>query len=163
MQRIIFKAILAITIMVASLMAHAETNSPVGYWKTIDDVTGKPKAILHIQLSEQNKLFGRIIKIFPSPGKDQNEVCTACEGYRHNQRIVGMVILENLQQNEEAPLQWTDGTILDPLNGKTYRSTITLSDDGMKLRVRGYIGIPLFGRSQTWVRVLNPRSESISQ
>lgn len=162
MQRF-FRMMLAIAMTVSTLVAYADTNSPVGYWKTIDDVTGQPKAILHIELSQQNRLFGRIIKIFPSPGKDQNEVCTACEGYRHNQRIVGMVVLENLKQNEETPKQWSEGTILDPLNGKTYRSTITLSDDGMKLRVRGYIGIPLFGRSQTWLRVMNPRSESIAQ
>lgn len=153
------RMIMVVSCLLSSIAYGADNTSPVGYWKTIDDVTGKPKAILHIQLSNQNTLFGRIIKIFPSPGKDQNEVCTACQGYRHNQRIVGMIVLENLKQNEESLKQWDQGTILDPLNGKTYRSTITLSDDGMQLKVRGYIGIPLFGRSQTWLRVLNPRAE----
>jgi uncharacterized protein (DUF2147 family) len=48
--------------------------------------------------------------------------------------------------------QYTGGQILDPDNGKVYKSRLTLHDDGQRLEVRGYIGVPLFGRSQVWVR-----------
>ena len=48
--------------------------------------------------------------------------------------------------------QWSGGEILDPENGKTYRATMKLIDGGQRLVVRGYIGLPLFGRSQTWLR-----------
>jgi uncharacterized protein (DUF2147 family) len=48
--------------------------------------------------------------------------------------------------------EWTGGEILDPENGKTYKATLKLADNGQKLLVRGYIGLPIFGRSQTWVR-----------
>ena len=48
--------------------------------------------------------------------------------------------------------EWSGGEILDPKNGKTYRATMKLAEDGKKLIVRGYIGMPMFGRSQTWVR-----------
>src|SRR5262245_32124676 len=78
--------------------ANEVKNSPVGYWKTIDDVTGKPKSILHIYESK-GLLYGQVEKIFPKPGHDQNELCTKCKGTKHNQRIVGMVVMEGLKQN----------------------------------------------------------------
>src|SRR5262245_15467378 len=127
--------------------AKETTNSPVGYWKTIDDVTGKPKSILHIYQSG-GLLYGQVEKIFPRPGHDQNELCTSCKGPKHNQPIVGMVVMEGLKQNADNPSQWGGGQILDPMNGNTYRCSIQLSDNGQKLNVRGYIGISLFGRSQ---------------
>lgn len=127
------------------------SDSPIGYWKTIDDVTGKPKAIVKISQTTNQALTGQVIKIFPSPGHDQNELCTACSGSKHNKRIVGMVILEGLKQNKKQPNEWSGGKILDPKNGKEYRCLIQVIDNGQKLNVRGYIGISLFGRSQTWL------------
>ena len=93
--------------------------------------------------------MGKIIKIYPRPGHDQNPLCTACEGERHNQRIVGMRIMEKLQQNKKNMNAWTDGKILDPNNGKVYNCNIQLIENNKKLQVRGYLlGLPLFGRSQ---------------
>jgi uncharacterized protein (DUF2147 family) len=48
--------------------------------------------------------------------------------------------------------EYTGGQILDPANGKTYKSKMSLAEGGKKLDVRGYVGAPLFGRTQTWVR-----------
>lgn len=140
--------------------AHAANTSlsPFGYWKTIDDVTGKPKSIVHIYQSG-HALYGQVVKIFPRPGYDQNEVCSACKGAKHNQRIVGMIVMEGLTQNASNPVEWSGGQVLDPLNGKTYRCAITVVDKGEKLNARGYIGISLFGRTQTWVRV--PDAETV--
>jgi uncharacterized protein (DUF2147 family) len=149
------KKISAIFLMCLSLFAvslvHAAL-SPVGYWQTIDDVTGKPKSILHITQSG-NALYGKVIKIYPRPGFDQNEICTACKGQKHNQPIVGMIVMEGLTQSTNNPAEWSGGEILDPLNGKTYKCFITLVNNGRSLNVRGYIGFSLFGRTQTWVRV----------
>jgi uncharacterized protein (DUF2147 family) len=133
--------------------AHAaSTSSPIGQWQTIDDITGKPKAIVKITATSQG-LTGQILNIFPSPGHTVNELCTACSGAKHNQPIKGMIILENLVQNKSYPTQWIDGKILDPKNGKTYHCMVQLTDNGNALTVRGFIGMPLFGRSQTWIRV----------
>src|SRR5438094_7377152 len=104
-----------------------DMNSPVGYWKTIDDVTGKPKSILEIVETANHTLNGRVLKIYPSPAKDENEVCEACKGQRHNQRIVGMVVLEGMKQSGT---QWSGGQILDPKNGKSYRCTLKLIENG---------------------------------
>lgn len=128
-------------------------NTPIGLWKTIDDVTGRPKAIVEIWETPEKTLYGRILKVFQQPGRIQNEVCNACEGERHNKRIVGMTIMENLKRSKGNANEWENGKILDPKNGKTYNCLIRLTEGGKKLNARGYIGMPLFGRTQTWVRV----------
>ena len=138
------------TFLFTNTIIIAAPLSPVGYWKTIDDVTGKPKSIIKIWETQNHLLMGQVTQIFPSPGKDQTERCIACQGDQHDQPIVGMVILSGLKQ---ANHQWAEGKILDPHNGKTYSCSAKLADNGKKLDVRGYIGLPLLGRSQTWERM----------
>jgi uncharacterized protein (DUF2147 family) len=60
-----------------------------------------------------------------------------------------MTILRHMHQDGD---EWSGGEILDPENGKTYRAKMKLTDGGQKLVLRGYIGISIFGRSQTWLR-----------
>lgn len=124
-------------------------DSPIGYWKTVDDVTGKPKSIVQVWRDDHG-LMAKVIKIFPANSSNQNKICTACQGDKHNQPIVGMVIMTGLKSAEN---QWSNGHILDPENGKTYKCTARLTENGKKLNVHGYVGLPLFGRSQTWERV----------
>jgi uncharacterized protein (DUF2147 family) len=137
-------------LLFSAVSAFAGDVSPLGYWKTIDDVTNKPKSIIQIWEGDNHALMGKVMKIYPRPGKDQHELCSACEGERHNQPIVGMVILTGLTFSDG---QWSGGRILDPANGKTYKCIIKPYADGKRLLVRGYIGLPLLGRSQTWERV----------
>ena len=137
-----------IAMMFAMPAAWAQNASPAGVWKTIDDETGKPKSLVRIT-EENGILTGRIEKLFRPAGQDQNPKCTACEGARKDQPIIGMTILSGLKKDGD---EYTGGEILDPSKGKTYRSKATLKDNGSKLEVRGYIGAPMFGRSQTWVR-----------
>ena|SRR3990167_5029404 len=145
--------LLAILPVIAAygVSTYAGADSPVGVWQTIDDVSGKPKAIVEIKKTSDNTLVGKIVKVFPQPGKEQKEVCVECKGERHNQPIVGMSIVSGLKAVEKN--QWGKGEILDPANGKTYNCAMRLTDKGEKLTVRGYIGMPLLGRSQTWVRI----------
>lgn len=146
--------LIGIVFSFAFILAHAEatsTNSPIGYWKTIDDVTGKPKSIIQIWKGENNQLQGKVIKIFPKDGSDPaTKLCKSCKGDMRNQPIVGMVILTGLTAKEN---QWGNGRILDPENGKAYKCALRTLENGKKLSVRGYLGLPLLGRSQTWERV----------
>ena len=137
-----------IAAMFAMPAAWAQNASPVGAWKTIDDETGKPKALVRIT-EEQGVLTGRIEKLFRAPTEDQNPKCVKCEGARKDQPMIGLTILSGLKKDGD---EYTGGEILDPSKGKTYKSKATLKDNGNKLEVRGYIGAPMFGRSQTWVR-----------
>lgn len=133
--------------------ANPISQSAVGYWQTIDDVTNQPKAIVQIWESSGKKLSGRIVKVFPRPGVVPQTLCTACKGEKRNKPIVGMIILTGLTSKKNHPTEWVGGEILDPKNGKVYHCNIKLIDNGAKLAVRGYLGLPLFGRSQTWIRI----------
>jgi uncharacterized protein (DUF2147 family) len=128
--------------------ALAQEPSAVGRWTTIDDETKKPKSVITVY-EEGGKLFGKIEKLFREPNEEQNPVCDKCEGALKNQPIIGMVILRELKKDGD---EWSGGTILDPANGKTYKCKIAVEDGGKKLKVRGYIGVSLLGRTQHWVR-----------
>ncbi len=76
-------------------------------------------------------------------------MCTLCDGANKGQPVIGMTFMWGLKKDGE---EYAGGSILDPDNGKVYKSKMTLIEDGKKLKVRGYLGVPMFGRSQTWVR-----------
>ncbi|MBI4356823.1 MAG: DUF2147 domain-containing protein [Gammaproteobacteria bacterium] len=125
-----------------------EAPSPIGNWITIDDKTGQQKSIVEIK-EENGQLVGVVKTLLLEPGK----LCTACEGDLKGKPIEGMKILWDFKASKE-PGKWTDGRILDPKNGKVYTSYLTLfgSETPQKLKVRGYIGISLLGRTQIWQR-----------
>lgn len=131
------------------LSALAQGAGPLGVWQTIDDDTGKPRALVRIA-DEGGGLRGTIERLFREPGEEPDPRCTACTDARKDQPIVGMTILRNLHPAGEANV-WDGGEILDPANGKTYKSRLTLESDG-SLSVRGYVGMPMLGRTQRWVR-----------
>jgi uncharacterized protein (DUF2147 family) len=146
-MRTFIKATL-IAAVLALPSAWAQTNSPIGLWKTIDDATGKPKSL--VRITENNGvLSGKIEKLFREPSEDQSPKCDKCEGANKDQPVLGMTIINGLKKDDDS---WSGGTVLDPHNGKTYKAKITMKDDGKKLEMRGYIGMPLLGRSQTWLR-----------
>jgi len=144
-------AVLTLTLAAALLSspARADDTSPAGLWKNIDDASGKPRAL--IRIGESNgTLQGKIEKVFPAAGESQNPKCEKCEGANKDAPIVGLVILSGLKKNGD---DYDGGQILDPDNGKVYASKVRLTDGGKKLNVRGYIGVPMLGRTQTWVRL----------
>lgn len=152
------KMIRFITTCVMALVTQAtfamDANTAVGYWKTIDDVSGKTKAIIRIW-EENRQLYGQITQTYLEPG--DHELCVACQDERHNQPILGMVILTSLKPSKNSMKAWSDGEILDPKSGKIYHCNVQVSNNGQALNVRGYVGMPLFGRTQTWVRVESPK------
>lgn len=143
--------VLPVAVALAALLsmpAWAADLSPVGLWKNIDDVSGKPKALIRIS-ENKGELEGRIEQLFRPAGEDQNPKCVKCEGVLKDQPIVGMVFMSGLKKSGD---EYSGGEILDPDNGKVYKSKLTLIDGGKKVNVRGYIGIPMLGRSQVWIR-----------
>ena len=128
--------------------ALAQAPGAVGSWTTIDDETKKPKSVVSIY-EEDGRLFGKIDKLFLAPNEPANPVCDKCEGSLKDKPILGMVILRNLKKDGDG---WSGGTVLDPANGKTYKVKLALEDGGKRLKVRGYVGFSLLGRTQHWVR-----------
>ncbi|WP_374403531.1 DUF2147 domain-containing protein [Niveibacterium sp.] len=128
--------------------AWANEPSAEGRWKTISDEDGKPRSIVRIEDRAGN--FEAVIeKVFFKPGESTDPVCDKCTDARKGQKIIGLKIMNGLKRDG---LSYEGGEILDPDNGKVYRAKMTLSPDGKSLEVRGFIGVSLFGRSQTWVR-----------
>ena len=139
---------LSMSFAAVSPVLAADEMSPVGLWKNIDDKTGKPKAL--IRISETNGVLeGKIEKLFRPAEQDQHPLCVKCEGALKDQPIIGMAFLSGLKKSGD---EYSGGQIVDPENGAVYKSKMTLSDGGRKLTVRGYIGVPMLGRSQVWIR-----------
>lgn len=135
-----------LTVLVLTWGTACSQDAILGKWKTIDDNTGEPRSIVEI-LEANGKIFGKVIKIFPRPNLEPDPVCKKCspDDPRYNKKIIGMEIIRNLKKSGS---EYNDGDILDPENGKVYRSKIWL--DGKVLKVRGYWGP--FYRTQTWLR-----------
>jgi uncharacterized protein (DUF2147 family) len=94
-------------------------------------------------------LRGKIEKLFRDAGEDPNPKCEKCEGNLKDQPVIGMTIITGMKKDGS---EYNGGHILDPNNGKVYKSKLTVVDGGKKLDVRGYIGVPMLGRTQTWLR-----------
>jgi uncharacterized protein (DUF2147 family) len=124
----------------------AQSQSVLGKWKTIDDETGKAKSIVEVY-EKSGKIYGKITEILVEANK--KNICSLCTGDDKNKPVFGMVILRGLVKDGE---EYNNGKILDPNNGKTYKCYITLEGKD-KLKVRGYIGMALLGRTQYWVRM----------
>jgi len=116
----------------------------VGQWETYDDTTKQKKSIVEIYQKEE-LFFGRIIATFVA---NKNAVCEPCEGAKKDKPIIGLVIIENLKRNGN---EFEGGSILDPESGETYKCKLKLIHNN-KLKVRGFLGISIFGRTQYWIR-----------
>lgn len=146
MMTIVCKAIL-----VLSLMASAALAAPVavGTWKTIDDETGAVKSLVEISEAD-GQLTGKIVKLFRKPEEDQDPKCDKCSGDKKDKPLIGLQILWGLKADGNG--KWSGGEIMDPKKGKTYSCKMELIEDGKKLKVRGFLGFSLLGRTQTWER-----------
>jgi uncharacterized protein (DUF2147 family) len=146
--RSISAALLIALGMAGPVPALAADASPVGLWTTIDDDSHKPRAVVEIGEAD-GVLSGRIVHLFREPGEDPDPRCKDCSGSRHDQRVIGMTILWDMRRQGGV---WEGGEILDPEEGSIYRCKLQPVGDGNRLEVRGFIGISLFGRTQTWTR-----------
>ncbi len=138
-------------VLVICFAASAVYSAPtaVGTWKTIDDETGSVKSLVEIT-EVDGQLSGKIIKLFRKPEEDQDPKCDKCSGDKKDKPIIGLQILWGLKKEGEN--KWADGEIMDPKKGKTYSCKLELIEDGKKLKVRGFLGFSLLGRTQMWER-----------
>lgn len=130
---------------------HAVGTEPTaaGLWQSVDDDTHQPTGWFLIR--DNNGIFdGTIVRMFLKPGENPNAVCDQCTDDRHNKPWLGLDIIRGMKRNG---MNYTDGTILDPRNGRVYSAQMTLTPDGQTLVVRGYLGISLLGQNQYWTRL----------
>jgi uncharacterized protein (DUF2147 family) len=139
-------ALLALIAGAIVALARADEPTPAGLWKTVDDKTGKARGIIRIY-ELNGEIFGRIERSVDP--KDAVEKCDKCSDERKDQPVIGLVILRKMKRIGG---EYAGGDILDPETGIVYRCKLRVAEAGRKLVLRGYIGAPLFGRSQVWIR-----------
>jgi uncharacterized protein (DUF2147 family) len=98
-------------------------------------------------VEKEGEFLGTVVRIFDADAP--NPACERCEGALKDKPVLGMTILRGLRRDGDG---FRGGTILDPDEGRVYRCSAALLDRGRRLEVRGYVGLPLFGRTQTWIR-----------
>jgi len=129
--------------------AAADDMTPVGRWRAVSDKTGNVTGIIEIT-AVGDSLQGRIVKSIPDPDDDPPDtICTKCDGPDKNKPILGLTIMKGFHKDGDS---WDGGTILDPRSGNVYSAEMHLGDNGKKLFLRGYLGISLLGRTETWLR-----------
>ena len=133
------------------LAALAQATSPVGLWKTIDDGTKKDKSL--VRIVETGGVYSGKVEKIVDPDAPKDATCKDCSDERKDKPVVGMTIIRNVKASADDKATFEGGDILDPNNGKVYRVKLKLVDNGARLDVRGYIGTPMLGRTQTWIRV----------
>lgn len=138
--------LLALAAAAVPAVADVRLGTPVGLWQPLDSA-GKPLGL--IRIFEANGLYYGQIEP-SSPDDDRNARCTRCTDARHDQPIIGLVLLRHLRPENG---EYVGGDILDPDTGRIYGCTLRLTDGGRQLIMRGFLGVSLLGRSQTWRRV----------
>ena len=139
------KILLTTFFLIAAFTAQSQTI--FGKWHSTNEDTGEVDSVIEVY-EKNGKAFAKVIEI-KNP-KRKNAVCDLCTDENKNKPVLGLNILTGLEKEGE---EWSGGKILDPRNGKVYKCYIKLETEN-KLKIRGYIGFSLIGKTAYWTRAL---------
>ncbi len=134
-----------LTLFLLTITFSISSQTIFGKWHSTNDETGKVDSVIEMY-EKEGKAYAKIIEI--TDPERQKAVCDKCTGANKNKSILGLEILSGLEKDDD---EWSGGEILDPRNGKVYNCYIKLMKSN-KLKIRGYIGVALFGKTKYWKR-----------
>ena len=147
------KFLFSFLLMSATQLSLAESVPDItGKWKTIDDKTGFSRGDVLVTKNPDGTYSGKVIAIRPLPDKPLVSVCVKCKGELKDAPFVGLKVVYDFRQNPANPYEYINGKMLDPLSGNEYKGKLRLSANNKRLTLRGYIGVSMLGRNQSWVR-----------
>jgi len=131
-----------------SIFAQVRSDDIIGVWLT----SGKEPAKIQVYKTGE-KYYGKIVWLKNPTDNGKTKVdSNNPDKNKRNQPLVGLVILMGFKFDGDG--EWEDGDIYDPESGKTYSCYLSLKNKST-LKVRGYIGISLFGRTEVWTKPIN--------
>lgn len=146
---LLFIALVGMFTFSAHTAQAQKANDILGTWLNADKDA-------HVQIyQEGNNFFGKIVwlktPIDPETGKPKTDKLNPDESLK-SRPSMGLVLLKDFVFDDD---EWEDGTIYDPKSGKTYSCYMEFDDDDNldKLKIRGYIGVSLLGKTTYWTRV----------
>jgi uncharacterized protein (DUF2147 family) len=127
------------------VVAQTTQAQVTGLWQVADEKDGVVKSIVEIY-EKDNTYYGRVKEVLKTSRRTH---CENCTGDLKDKPLTGMIIMYDVKKSRSGG---TDGKVLNPATGNMYSCYIDLVSED-KLKLRGYIGLPAFGKTMYWERL----------
>ncbi len=144
------KATLAVPISLALSHGAQAAVTPEGLWRTYNDKTGEAESL--VRISNSGGAYIGVIETILDPD-EQGATCELCTDARKGKPVLGMKVIRDIHKSDNEEGLWEGGRILDVRSGKDYKVHLRIDGEDKEMRVRGYLGFSLIGRTSLFERI----------